>query len=218
MSSREEILNAVKQASQRNHIASTKPEYFDSMVYDRNNLLNVYMQYQQANMAHVVLSNKESLVNDINKILQEKNIEELLCVQDIVNLKLDSQSIIEDLQTKTIIYDKSVDENRDELFTIKTSILHARIGVANLGILGLSTGNNNPRLASLVVSTCIILLKKEDIVANLFEAFKILRVSGKDSTLPTNIIFLAGPSRTADIELQTVFGVHGPQNIHVILY
>ncbi len=36
--------------------------------------------------------------------------------------------------------------------------------------------------------------------------------------LPSNVLFIAGPSRTADIELITVFGVHGSQKVHLILY
>ena len=107
---------------------------------------------------------------------------------------------------------------RHKLFSIEASILHAQVGVANLGIVGLGTNECNPRLASLVVKTCIILLHKDSIVPNLFSAFKILKTSGQNSGLPTNIVFLAGPSRTADIELQTVFGVHGPQNVYVVLY
>ena len=39
----------------------------------------------------------------------------------------------------------------------------------------------------------------------------------KNSGNPSNILFIAGPSRTADIELKTVFGVHGPQQVYIIL-
>ncbi|WP_194941643.1 LUD domain-containing protein, partial [Campylobacter coli] len=62
----------------------------------------------------------------------------------------------------------------------------------------------------------IVLLKKEDIVKSLSEALNL--VKKENEILPTNILFIAGPSRTADIELITVFGVHGPQIAHIIIY
>lgn len=213
--SRDSILQAVREATRTNPIQSVKPTHFDTMIYDRENLLSVYTQYQKANMAHLITTTKDSLVNSINEIIKECDIKELLCAKNIANMP---DSFMQSLQTQTMLYDTSVDSMRDKLFSIEASILHAQVGVANLGIVGLGTNECNPRLASLVVKTCIILLHKDSIVSNLFSAFKILKTSGQDSGLPTNIVFLAGPSRTADIELQTVFGVHGPQNVYVVLY
>lgn len=213
--SRDSILQAVREATRTNPIQSVKPTHFDTMIYDRENLLSVYTQYQKANMAHLITTTKDSLVNSINEIIKECDIKELLCAKNIANMQ---DSFMQSLETQTLLYDTSVDSMRDKLFSIEASILHAQVGVANLGIVGLGTNECNPRLASLVVKTCIILLHKETIVPNLFSAFKILKTSGQDSNLPTNIVFLAGPSRTADIELQTVFGVHGPQNVYVVLY
>lgn len=213
--SRDSILQAVREATRINPIQSVKPTHFDTMIYDRENLLSVYTQYQKANMAHLITTTKDSLVNSINEIIKECDIKELLCAKNIANMP---DSIMQSLETQTLLYDTSVDSMRDKLFSIEASILHAQVGVANLGIVGLGTNECNPRLASLVVKTCIILLHKDSIVPNLFSAFKILKTSGQNSGLPTNIVFLAGPSRTADIELQTVFGVHGPQNVYVVLY
>ncbi|WP_285819273.1 LutC/YkgG family protein [Helicobacter bilis] len=213
--SRDSILQAVREATRTNPIQSVKPTHFDTMIYNRENLLSVYTQYQKANMAHLITTTKDSLVNSINEIIKECDIKELLCAKNIANMP---DSIMQSLETQTLLYDTSVDSMRDKLFSIEASILHAQVGVANLGIVGLGTNECNPRLASLVVKTCIILLHKDSIVPNLFSAFKILKTSGQNSGLPTNIVFLAGPSRTADIELQTVFGVHGPQNVYVVLY
>lgn len=211
--SRDSILQAVREATRTNPIQSVKPTHFDTMIYDRENLLSVYTQYQKANMAHLITTTKDSLVNSINEIIKECDIKELLCAKNIANMP---DSIMQSLETQTLLYDTSVDSMRDKLFSIEASILHAQVGVANLGIVGLGTNECNPRLASLVVKTCIILLHKDSIVPNLFSAFKILKTSGQNSGLPTNIVFLAGPSRTADIELQTVFGVHGPDRKSVV--
>ncbi len=213
--SRESILQAVREASRMNPIQSIQPKHFDSMVYDRENLLAVYMQYQQANMAKLITTTQNALSDTINAIIKECDIQELLCAKNILDIQ---DSFMESLHTQTLLYNESVDNVRDKLFHIEASILHAQVGVANLGILGLGTNECNPRLASLVVKTCIVLLHKDTIVPNLFAAFQRLKTSGQDSGLPTNIVFLAGPSRTADIELQTVFGVHGPQNVYVVLY
>ncbi len=45
-----------------------------------------------------------------------------------------------------------------------------------------------------------------------------LKNQSKNGVLPTNMLLIGGPSRTADIELKTVFGVHGPQKVAIILY
>jgi L-lactate dehydrogenase complex protein LldG len=33
----------------------------------------------------------------------------------------------------------------------------------------------------------------------------------------SNVVLVAGPSRTADIEMTLTHGVHGPKHVHVIL-
>ena len=37
------------------------------------------------------------------------------------------------------------------------------------------------------------------------------------SDLPSHIVLITGPSRTADIEKTLVLGAHGPREIHVFL-
>jgi len=121
-----------------------------------------------------------------------------------------------------IAYVDSIESRRGEFFGVDTSIVRARCGIANVGIIGLSSSVNAPRLSSLITNTCIYLLEKENVVEHLFAGIEFIkeyeRKTRKSEVLPSNIIFVAGPSRTADIELQTVFGVHGPRKTYVILY
>ena len=154
MSSRDSILQTLREAQSINPIQPIQPKHFDTMIYDRENLVDVYMQYQKANMANLVTTTRDKLIDTINDIIKDNEIKELLCAKNVVNLE---DKFIESLQTQALLYDASVDDMRDKLFSIDASILHAQVGVANLGILGLGTNECNPRLASLVVETCIIL-------------------------------------------------------------
>ncbi|PAF45860.1 lactate utilization protein C [Helicobacter sp. 11S02629-2] len=214
MSSREDIYSKVKDALKVNYIPEVQVSHTDRMVYDKDKLLDTYIEYQKANQGTVLLSSKETLKEDVNKLIAELGVKRLLIARNI-----ESGFGIDDLNVdEKIVYNKTVETQRSDLFNIDFSILHANLGVANLGILGFSTDEDCPRLASLIVSSCIVLLKKEDVVANLFEAINKLKGTRKDGHLPTNIVFILGPSRTADIELITVLGVHGPRNVHVVLY
>ena len=214
--SKSEILGRVRDSLKANtHNPSTKVHYANPMNYTHAELLEEYKLNQTNNKAIVRESSVDSLESTIGQILKEVQAKQVLYNTD-VRLELTG------VESKLIPYTQSVDLAREELFGIDTSIVQARCGVANLGIVGLSANPNAPRLSSLITNNCIYLLKKETIVENLYAGIESIKAyererSGKE-ILPTNIIFVAGPSRTADIELQTVFGVHGPRVVYVVVY
>ena len=117
---------------------------------------------------------------------------------------------------KKICFDKEIENLRSEVFHSDFSIIHARAGVSSHGVALIPSSKTQPRMLSLEPKLCIVLLKKENVVKSLSEALNL--VKKENEILPTNILFIAGPSRTADIELITVFGVHGPQIAHIIIY
>ena len=214
--SKSEILGRVRDSLKNNtHIPSPKVHYANPMNYTYAELLEEYKLNQTNNKAIVRESSVDSLESTIEQILKEVQAKQVLYNTDV---KLELTGV----ESKLIPYTQSVDLAREELFGIDTSIVEARCGVANLGIVGLSANPNAPRLSSLITNNCIYLLKKETIVENLYAGIESIKAyererSGKE-ILPTNIIFVAGPSRTADIELQTVFGVHGPRVVYVVVY
>lgn len=154
-----------------------------------------------------------------------ENLKEILCNCDL-DCELEAvQNALKqaNLQSYALLpYTQSVDSMRDRLFGISASIVQARCGIADLGVIALSSNENAPRLSSLITNICIYLLDKNHIVPNMLEGIKFAkeyeRKRSGSEVLPSNIILVAGPSRTADIELQTVFGVHGPRKTYTVLY
>lgn len=214
--SKSEILGRVRDSLQINPLHTESASYTNPLKDSSDSKIQEYIALQNANKAIVIESTANSLAQDIckviadeksQKILYNPNIKKALDIAVLRSLNADSEFIA---------YEKSIDESREELFCIDTSIIHADCGVANLGIFGIASSPDAPRLSSLITRNCIVLLKKEDVVSHFYDG--VLKLKGQDSTLPTNMIFIAGPSRTADIELQTVFGVHGSLRTYIILY
>jgi L-lactate dehydrogenase complex protein LldG len=59
----------------------------------------------------------------------------------------------------------------------------------------------------------IALLKREHLVADLTEAYGLLRQEPQLDSF----VFISGPSKTADIEAHMVHGAHGPREVHVVV-
>jgi L-lactate dehydrogenase complex protein LldG len=88
---------------------------------------------------------------------------------------------------------------------IYTAILTARFGVCENGAVWLDETELGPhRVLPFIAEHLFIVLKAEDLVANMHQAYDRI---GKINT--GFGLFLAGPSKTADIEQCLVIGAHG---------
>lgn len=86
-------------------------------------------------------------------------------------------------------------------------------GLADTGTLVLISGEGRARAVSLLPPVHVALLDPDRILPGLDELFRLL--GGRRSS--SAVTFITGPSRTADIELTLVVGVHGPQELHVVM-
>jgi L-lactate dehydrogenase complex protein LldG len=92
----------------------------------------------------------------------------------------------------------------------------AQWGIAETGTLVLESARERHRLASLLAPLHVALLPAGRLLGTLDEALAAVR--GPDGApAARTITFVTGPSRTADIELELVVGVHGPRDLHVVL-
>ena len=105
--------------------------------------------------------------------------------------------------------------DRERLIDCDLGITAAQKGVAETGTLVLLSASERHRLTSLVPPVHVALLEGADILPGLGDALAAMRDTSGE--LPTLVTFITGPSRTGDIELQLVIGVHGPKELHVIL-
>jgi L-lactate utilization protein LutC len=88
--------------------------------------------------------------------------------------------------------------------------------LADTGTLVLISGEGRARSASLLPPVHVAVVEARQVIAGLDDLFGLLAESG-GRELASAVTFITGPSRTADIELTLVVGVHGPQQLHVIL-
>jgi len=105
---------------------------------------------------------------------------------------------------------------RAALMEADVGVTLAQHGIAETGTLILDSGAERNRLASLVPAVHVALLPAAAILGTLGEALVAIRDESGAARSRT-LTFITGPSRTADIELTLVVGVHGPKELHVIL-
>ena len=110
--------------------------------------------------------------------------------------------------------------SRDELFACDAGVTTAQWGIADTGTLVLESAREQSRLLSLVPRIHVAVLSLRCICESLGDALARLSVASpgrSPSGASHAITFITGPSRTSDIELTLVVGVHGPQTVHVLL-
>jgi L-lactate dehydrogenase complex protein LldG len=94
-------------------------------------------------------------------------------------------------------------------------ITGAFCAIAETGTLMLLSGPNSHATTSLLPETHIAVVPASRIVRCMEEGWDLLRT--ERGRLPRQVAFVSGPSRTADIEMTLVLGIHGPYRVHVIL-
>jgi L-lactate dehydrogenase complex protein LldG len=113
-----------------------------------------------------------------------------------------------------VAYAGPVETFKERLFAVDAAVTAAAGAVADTGALILRPTAEEPRLMSLVPPIHIAVLRAEEIFASLDDA---MRAGNWSADMPTNMLLISGPSKTADIELILAFGVHGPKELIVLV-
>lgn len=112
------------------------------------------------------------------------------------------------------------EEMRKTFLEADVGISGANLAVAESGTLVIVSNEGNARLVTSLPPVHIALVTTEKFVETLEQAIsliKALTIASSGMKLTSYVSFITGPSRTTDIEKEQVIGVHGPQELHIII-
>jgi L-lactate utilization protein LutC len=104
---------------------------------------------------------------------------------------------------------------REPFFAADVGITGVDYLIAETGSVVLLADREEPRSVSLLPPVHIAVAERGQLLADLFDLFDPQRWRGQGP--PSCLSVITGPSKTGDIELRLVTGVHGPGEVHVVL-
>jgi len=106
----------------------------------------------------------------------------------------------------------NLDTTKEILEQVDLAVIQGEIGVAENGTIWVPESNMINRALPFITQHLVLVLDKKNIVANMQQAYD--KLEGVDSYG----VFIAGPSKTADIEQSLVIGAHGARSMMVLIY
>lgn len=95
---------------------------------------------------------------------------------------------------------------------VDLAVITAHFAVAENAALWITEDIIQYRALPFITQQLAVIVKKEDILYNMHQAYQ--RIGAEDYGFGT---FIAGPSKTADIEQSLVLGAHGPKTMCVFI-
>jgi L-lactate utilization protein LutC len=101
-------------------------------------------------------------------------------------------------------------DERETLFAADIGISGVDHLIAETGSIATLARPEEPRSLSLLPPVHVAVADRSQLLPDVFDLFASLR------EMPSCLTLITGPSKTGDIELRLVTGVHGPGEVHVI--
>ena len=214
--SRLRILSKLAAGSRQASAPIPLPDPIPVKTYSRTEKIEKLKTLMEAMRTEVHVTDAQNWIHKLEEILIKRELKSLVYGPQTTlgdNLKSHWERAEGGLP-QLIPYEKEIEDFKDRLFTIDAGITSSAGGIADPGALILWPSEKEPRLMSLVPSIHIAVLEADKIFSSFLEAMQEERWSTK---MPTNVVLISGPSKTADIEMTLAFGVHGPRELIVLI-
>ncbi len=207
---RETILARLRESRQ---VVSTEPEhYLPSYGWNQQEKEQRFTDCMKAVHTEIIDLKGKNWMDWINQQLPRRGLQNIL-IGNTENARLLKASADKSLQFRE--YNQSIENWKSELFQkVDAGLTGTLAAIAETGSLVLWPDANEPRLMSLVPPVHIALLKADSI----YESFaQLIKEQNWAQQMPTNALLISGPSKTADIEQTLAYGIHGPQQLIVLI-
>jgi L-lactate utilization protein LutC len=151
--------------------------------------------------------------------LQRLGVASALCWRHPLLDQIELAPLLADLKIERLDHDRLLQfepaVRRAEMLAAGVGITSASWAIAETGTLVMAAAPGRERVASLLPPVHLAVIAESQLLPDLFDLFAMLQPTAPN--LSSNLVFITGPSKTGDIELQLTTGVHGPGKIHVIV-
>lgn len=187
MSAREKILNG---------IAINQPELVALPVMDMNVIISYPDVFEQFKMMLQSIGGKVELVPNIS-VLKER----LIADKASGNFVINAIANLGELDSQVASFTAS------ELEKVERAYIKGTIGAAENGAIWIYESQMINRLLPFICQHLILVIDKKNIVPTMHQAYHSVEVAKEGFGA-----FIAGPSKTADIEQSLVIGAHGARS------
>jgi L-lactate dehydrogenase complex protein LldG len=210
---RDNILARLRAVVPQNDFATPEPNAIPGVELSRADKVARLKQRMEAMHAEVYVTDAKGWIDTLKQTLRKRALNGLLYAPATALGEALAAAWDNDLPP-LVGYTQDVEQVRERLFAIDAGITSTHGGLADVGALILWPDSDEPRLMSLAPAVHIAVLDAAKIHDSLAQA--IAQERWQDG-MPTNILLISGPSKTADIELVLTFGVHGPKELIVLI-
>jgi L-lactate dehydrogenase complex protein LldG len=146
----------------------------------------------------------DEISNALNVLVTEQNIRKATLWQTPLIQQLGIENILKNIGVELV----SPNADKHKLAQCDIGITEADFILPETGTLVLRSSAEKPRAVSLLPRVHLAIVDPAILRADMHQVF----AETKNSHY---LVFITGPSRTADIELTVTLGVHGPKNLYV---
>lgn len=204
-SSRDKILNKLKQAKENNtkkiHATNSNDNYYTVSELD---LIHEFKEKLENVDGKAFICNEfNEFKSTIKKIFLSNQIDNVFCLDKQI------QNILEKAEIPFT-------ENESDFLNLDFGVTGCEFLSARTGSVIISSKSGSGRRLNVYPNTHIVIANKNQILGDLNQVISSLKEKHKNN-LPSQITNITGPSRTADIEKTLILGAHGPKELIVLI-